>query len=142
MNNNQLIIQAEKLYKTVNTFILSCIGDDGFPLTKAVAPGKFRESITEMFFCTNTSSVFASAIRKNEKATVYFYSREHVWEGCMLKGKMDIVNDIALKEKYWQTEFKDAYPKKSFTDPDFCLLRFTPANGRYYSCFSPRDFEI
>jgi len=134
--------KAEKLYKNVNTFILTCIGTDDYPLTKAVVPGKYRESINEMYFCTNTSSKFATAINKNPKANVYFYTRKLIWKGCMLKGKMEIVSDITLKEKYWQNKFKNAYPKKSYTDPDFCVLKFIPEAGRFYSWFKPEDFEI
>jgi general stress protein 26 len=134
--------KAEKIYKNVNTFILTCIGTDGYPYTKAVVPGKHRESINEMYFCTNTSSKFAVEINKNPKASVYFYTRKLIWKGCMLKGKMEIVSDLALKEKYWQNKFKNAYPKKSYTDPDFCLLKFTPEAGRFYSWFKPEDFEF
>lgn len=142
MDTNKMIEKAEKLNKSVDTFILSCVGEDGFPMTKAVAPGRYRESIREMYFCTNTSSKFATAIEKNEKATVYFYSRKLIWEGCMLKGKMEIITDMTLKEKYWQDMFKDAYAEKAYTDPDFCLLKFTPISGRYYSMFNPQDFEL
>lgn len=66
MEENMIIKQAEKLYKNVNTFILSCVGDDGFPITKAVMPGKYRESIRVMYFSTNTYSKFAAAIERNE----------------------------------------------------------------------------
>lgn len=45
MKKIEILKQAEKLYKSVNTFILSCGGEDGYPLTKAVVPGKLRESI-------------------------------------------------------------------------------------------------
>jgi len=134
--------KAEKLFKKVNTFILTCVGSDGYPLTKAVVPGKYRESINEMYFCTNTSSKFAAEIIKNPKASVYFYSRKLVWEGCMLKGKMEIVSDLAIKKKYWQEKFKDAYPEKSYTDPDFCVLKFAPETGRFYSWYNLDDFGI
>jgi len=134
--------KAEKLYKNVNTFILTCIGTDGYPLAKAVVPGKYRESINEMYFCTNTSSKFSAEVNKNPKTSVYFYTRGLVWKGCMLKGNMEIISDLTLKEKYWQNKFKNAYPKKSYTDPDFCLLRFIPEFGRFYSWFKPEDFEI
>jgi general stress protein 26 len=134
--------KAENLYKNVNTFILTCIGTDGYPLTKAVVPGKYRDSINEMYFCTNTSSKFAAEISKNSKAGVYFFTRKLIWKGCMLKGKMEIVSDPAVKEKYWQNKFKDAYPKKLYTDPDFCVLKFIPKAGRFYSLFKPEDFEI
>ena len=135
--------KAERLHKSVNTFILSCVGTDGYPLTKAVVPGKHRESLDTLFFCTNTSSQFVAAIRENPKANVYFYSRKLVWwKGCSLKGDMEIVTDLGIKETYWQDRFKGAYPEKSFTDPDFCVLRFTPVSGRFYANFTLVDFEF
>jgi len=134
--------KAERLHKNVSTFMLSCVGSDGYPLTKAVVPGKYRESLSELYFCTNTSSTFAAEISKNPKANVYFYSRKIAWQGCLLKGEMEIVTDMSIKEKYWQNRFKNAYPEKSFTDPDFCVLKFTSASGRFYSNFTLADFEI
>ena len=134
--------KAEKLFKKVNTFILTCVNADGYPLTKAVVPGKHRESLRELYFCTNTSSNFAAAVEKNPKASVYFYRRRIVWEGCQLQGDMEILTDMSIKEKYWQNKFKDAYEQKSFADPDFCVLKFTATKGRYYSNFTIEDFEI
>lgn len=133
---------AEKLYKTVNTFFISCVNANGYPITKAVSAGKHRESICECYFCTNTSSDFVKAITKNSNASIYFYSRKLVWKGCSLIGKMQIVDDLKQKQKYWQTKFKKAYPQQAFTDPDFCLLKFTPISGRYYSMFKPQDFVL
>lgn len=134
--------QAEKLYKSVNTFILSCVGDDGYPLTKEVSNGRFRESLNALYFCTNTSSKFAKAITVNGKSSVYFYSRKLIWKGCLLTGNMEIITDVTLKKKYWQSKFKNAYAEKSFTDPDFCLLKFTPISGRFYSWYKSEDFII
>ncbi|MCL2838312.1 MAG: pyridoxamine 5'-phosphate oxidase family protein [Oscillospiraceae bacterium] len=135
--------KAEQLHKKVNTFMLSCVGSDGYPLTKAVVPGKHRESLNALYFCTNTSSNFVAEISKNPKSNVYFYSRKMiVWKGCYLKGDMEIVTDMDVKEKYWQSKFKGAYPEKSFTDPDFCVLRFTPNSGKFYANFTLEDFEI
>ena len=134
--------KAEKLYKNVGTFIISCVAVDGYPLIKAVIPGKHRFSIKEIYFCTNTSSKFAYEIGQNSKASVYFYSKLLIWKGCMLKGNMEIVSDMEIKSKYWQKKFKDAYPEKSYTDPDFCLLKFVPICGRYYSWYKIDDFKI
>ena len=134
---------AERLYKRVNTFILTCVGPDGYPMTKAVVPGKYRQSLSVMYFCTNTSSKFFAEISKNPKSNVYFYSRFIMWwKGCSLKGDMEIVADMAIKEKYWREAFKNAYLQKSFTDPDFCVLKFTPVSGRFYADFKIADFDI
>jgi len=133
--------KAERLHKKVNTFFLSCVGTDGYPLTKAVVPGKHRESLEEMYFCTNTSSKFATEIGLNPKGSVYFYKRVLIsFKGCYLKGNFEIVSDMNIKEKYWQSIFKDAYPQKSYTDPDFCVLKFTPTFGRLYANYNIEDF--
>jgi len=134
--------KAEKLYKNVGTFIISCVSGDGYPHIKAVVPGKHRFSLKEIYFCTNTSSKFAHEISQNSKASVYFYSKSLIWKGCILKGNMEIVSDLETKSKYWQNKFKNAYPENSYTDPDFCLLRFVPISGRYYSWYKIDDFEI
>jgi len=134
--------KAEKLFKSVGTFIISCSGKDGYPLIKAVVPGKYRLSLKEIFFCTNTSSKFAHEIGHNNKASVYFFSKLLIWKGCMLKGSMEIVSDMEIKMKYWQKKFKSAYSEKSYTDPDFCVLRFVPVFGRFYSWYKAEDFEI
>lgn len=39
--------KAENLYRKANPFILTCVGADGYSLTKAVVPGKYRESLEE-----------------------------------------------------------------------------------------------
>jgi general stress protein 26 len=134
------VMKAEALFKTVETFILSGIGEDGYPLTKAVVPAKHRESLSELYFITNTSSKFAKAISQNPKTCVYFYSKDISWDGCYLKGDMEIVTDLTTKEKYWDEIYKEAYEEQSFTDPDFCLLKFTTLTGRLYSDFTLEDF--
>ncbi len=137
------IEKAEKLYKKVGTFILAYLGEDGCPSTKAVVPGKYREAIREMYFCTNTSSKFANAIRKDNKGSVYFYSKIFFnWKGCNLKGVFEIVSDFVLKQKYWKNFYKNAYPEKAYTDPDFCLVRFIPKEGRFYANFKTEDFNL
>ena len=143
MKNNKAKKQAERLHKSVDVFMLNCVDADGYPMTKAVVPGKYRETINELYFATNTSSNFASSLANNDKASVYFYSKKLLkWQGCYLKGNMEIVTDMKIKEKYWIEKFKDAYAEKTFTDPDFCIIRFIPNNGRYYANFTIEDFEI
>ena len=136
--------KAEKLYKKVSTFILSCVDKDGYPLTKAVVPGKFRDSLNEMYFCTNSSSNFAKAVNNSKKASVYFYKKQllFIWKGCYLKGNIEIVEDKLVKEKYWQQKYKNAYDEKNYLDPDFCVLKFIPTKGRLYQNFEIKDFEI
>ena len=134
--------KAEQLHKKVNTFMLSCIGADGYPVTKAVVPGRYRESLRALYFCTNTSSKFVAEISQNPKGNVYYFKRVLMsFKGCLLKGDFEVVNDMGIKETYWQNMFKQAYEQKSFTDPDFCVLKFTPNSGRFYANFAIEDFK-
>jgi len=136
--------KAEKLHQKVKTVMISCVGADAYPLVKAVVPAKHRNALDEIYFATNTSSKFAEAISQNPKASVYFYSRKRIfiWKGCYLKGDMEVVTDMAVKERYWDWKYKGAYEQGTFTDPDFCVLKFTPISGRFYSNFKLEDFEI
>lgn len=136
------IKKANRLHKRVGTFILSCIGSNGYPQVKAVVPPKYRRVIDEIYFCTNTSSKFTNAIMQNPKTSVYFYSRKLIWKGCSLQGDMEIVTDRDIKKQYWQNKYKNAYKEKSYADPDFCLIRFKPKTGRFYSWYKIIDFVI
>ena len=40
--------KAEQLYKKAGTFIITCVGTDGYPHVKAVVPGKYRDSLKEI----------------------------------------------------------------------------------------------
>lgn len=74
---------------------------------------------------------------------MYFYSKIFFsWKGCNLKGNFEIVTDMTLKKKYWQNFYKNAYPEKSYTDTEFCLLKFTPIAGRLYANFRINDFTF
>jgi general stress protein 26 len=78
--------------------------------------------------------------RNNPKACVYFYDRRF-FRGVMLRGKMEIVDDHALKQEIWQDGFS-MYYKGGVDGGDFILLKFTAESGRYYSNFHSEEFEI
>jgi len=37
---------------------------------------------------------------------------------------------------------RQIYPEKSYTDPDFCVLKFISESGRFYSWYKVEDFDI
>lgn len=52
-----------------------------------------------------------------------------------------IAKETGAKERIWRVGDK-MYYKKGVTDPDYCVLRFTAAKGRYYNNFKSVDFDI
>jgi general stress protein 26 len=120
--------------------IISSVDEDGFPNSKAMLPPRKREGIKHIFFTTNTSSMRVKQYTKNPKACVYFFDKRF-YRGVMLRGTMKVLRDSASRQSIWKDGDEMYYPK-GVTDPDYCVLRFTAQNGRYYSNFKSENFEV
>jgi general stress protein 26 len=120
--------------------IISSVDEDGFPNSKAMLPPRKREGINHLFFTTNTSSMRVKQYTKNPKACVYFFDKRF-YRGVMLRGTMKVLRDSASKQSIWKDGDEMYYPK-GVTDPDYCVLRFTAQNGRYYSNFKSENFDV
>lgn len=119
---------------------ISSVDESGYPNTKAMLPPRVREGIKVFYFTTNTSSMRVKQYRDNPKACIYFCDKRF-FRGVMLIGTMEVLEDSGHKEMIWQEGDTMYYPK-GVTDPDYCVLRFTAAQGRFYSKFSSEDFDI
>ena len=120
--------------------IISSVDEDGFPNSKAMLPPRKREDLKHIFFTTNTSSMRVRHYLTNPKACVYFFDKRF-FRGVMLKGVMEVLHDSGSKEMIWRPGDEMYYPQ-GVTDPDYCVLRFTAQQGRYYSNFASENFEI
>jgi general stress protein 26 len=124
----------------ITVSIISSIDENNFPNTKAMLPPRKREGIKYIYFTTNTSSMRAKQYTENPKACVYFFD-QRFFKGVMLKGTMEVLHDKKSKQLIWKDGDEMYYPK-GVTDPDYCVLKFTAQNGRYYSEFKSENFEI
>ena len=120
--------------------IISSVDEDGFPNSKAMLPPRKREGIKHIYFTTNTSSMRVKQYFNNPKDCIYFFDKIF-FKGIMLKGTMEVLQDGVSKEMIWR-EGDEMYYPKGVTDPDYCVLRFTAKNGRYYSNFKSENFEV
>ena len=119
------------------SFIAS-VDADGFPNVKAMLPPRKRQGIKAFWFSTNTSSIRVTQYRENPNACIYFMDKRF-FRGVMLKGTMEVLEDAAAKEMVWQDGDTVYYPG-GVTDPDYCVLKFTALNGRYYANFHSENF--
>jgi general stress protein 26 len=119
------------------SFIAS-VDADGFPNMKAMLPPRKREGIREFWFTTNTSSARVAQYQENPHASIYFCDKRF-FRGVMLVGTMEVLTDAESKEMIWRDGDTMYYPG-GVTDPDYCVLKFTAHQGRYYSNFSSEDF--
>ena len=58
---------------------------------------------------------------------------------CYRDGKF--LQDCTMEEMIWRDGDTEYYPS-GVTDPNYCVLKFTATDGRFYSDFYPRSFVI
>lgn len=132
----------EHLYEFIRkqkTAFVASVDEDGFPNLKAMfTPRKIEEDC--FYFSTNTSSMRTQQYMNNSKASIYFYYRgRFLYEGIMLIGNMEVLQDLKIKEEIWQPGDILYYPG-GVTDPDYCVLKFTALKGRQYCDLKTENF--
>ena len=129
-----------KLIEKQGVSFIASVDKDGFPNLKAMLPPRKREGIKEFWFTTNTSSMRVAQYRENPNASIYFMDKRF-FQGVMLKGVMEVMEDAVTKEMIWRVG-DTMYYSGGVTDPDYCVLKFTAQSGRYYANFKSEDFDI
>ena len=137
------MITKEHLYEFIQkqkTAFVASVDENGFPNIKAMfTPRKIDGNA--FYFTTNTSSVRTGQFMQNPKASIYFYHRGRFrYEGIMLIGTMEVLQDEKIKEEIWQPG-DTIYYRQGVTDPDYCVLKFTAQKGRRYCDFKSESFE-
>jgi general stress protein 26 len=123
-----------------NVSFISSVDENGYPNTKAMLAPVRREGIKIFYWHTNSPSMRVKQYRDNPKACIYF-SDNRSFRGVMLKGMMQVVDNIDIKKEIWKDEFS-MYYQGGVDGGDFILLKFTAETGRYYSNFHSEDFII
>jgi general stress protein 26 len=119
---------------------ISSVDYEGFPWIKAMLAPRKREGIKTFYFTTNTFSIRVAHYKANSKASIYFCDTEG-FKAMMLRGTMEVLTDAATKEMIWR-DGDERYYSGGVTDPNYCVLKFTATDGRFYSDFYPRSFVI
>jgi general stress protein 26 len=138
------MLNAEKtignLIDKQSVSFISSVDHMGFPNTKAMLPPRMREGIKIFYFTTNTSSMRVGQYRENGNACIYFCDKRF-FRGVMLRGTMEVLEDEASRQMIWHNGDIMYYPQ-GVNDPDYCVLKFTAIDGRYYSNFHSEVFDI
>lgn len=120
---------------------IASVDADGFPNMKAMLMPR-RIDGNCFYFTTNTSSMRVGQYRENDKASIYFFNKGRFrYEGVMLIGTMEVLEDAETKQDIWRAGDTMFY-KEGVTDPDYCVLRFTAVRGRHYCNFKSESFDF
>ena len=129
-----------KMADTLPVTYISSVDEEGFPCTKAMLSPRVREGIKTFYFTSNTLSLRVAHYKANPKASIYFCDAKG-FKGMMLRGTMEVLTDAKSKEMIWRDGDTQYYPS-GVTDPNYCVLKFTATDGRFYSDFYPRSFIL
>lgn len=137
---NSLSETIESLFNETDVFYISSIDENGYPNTKAMLAPRRRDGITKIFFTSAHSSRKAVQYTRNPKANLYVCDSKS-FKGLMFLGEMEVSNDPTLKMNLWRNGDELFHPG-GISDPDYCVLIFTPRSGRFYHDISSDDFTI
>ncbi len=134
--------RVEKFVAKQKVSLICSVDADGYPNVRAMLKPRKRVGLKEFYFSTNTSSAKVKQYRDDPHASVYFYHKGIVkYTGVMLKGEMEVLTNQATKNLLWRAGDTLFY-KQGVTDPDYCVLKFTAKNGKYYSDLKTAEFKI
>ena len=152
--------EVEEVKKSALTLIseskaayLTTIDSDGFPITRAMFNLRNKEQFPEfseffqnqediftIYISTNTSSIKVEHLKNNPLMCVYFCDVDN-FQGFMLGGSVEFINDIKLKKNIWLDWWTKYYPK-GIEDSDYTLLRLAPNTARYYYKLKQVNFKL
>ncbi len=133
--------KADKLFQKARIFMMGSIDAKKFPNIKAMEPSNNRENISSIYFGTKLSSEHVAQVKKDNKTCIYFYKRLLGEKGVMLTGTMEVLTDKQSRELFWDKSYAKHFPGGA-DDPEYCILKFSAASGRYFDGKKSEDFTI
>jgi general stress protein 26 len=127
------------LLKKSQVCVLGTMGEDGFINIRSMLNLK-NKGLKQIWFSTNTSSKKVSQIKKDDRACVYYLDEKN-FEGLMLNGTIEILQDAKSRKMLW-SEGSEVYYPLGVDDPDYTVLRFTAQKAKYYHGLKNIQFEI
>ena len=115
--------------------VLSLINENGYPTSSAISISK-ADGINWLSFLGGTDSNKANRIKNCNKACVCIATNEY---NITLVGTIEMITDPARKEEHWQESFAEHYG--DFTNPEFCVFRFTTESYNLFFADMDADAE-
>lgn len=119
--------------------MLGTNAENGYPNIKAMIK-KENEGLKTIWFSTNTPSKRVQQLVKNPRTCVYFVDHAN-WEGLMLVGDIEVLQDAESRKRLWQEGDEKYYPLGVIDDPDYTVFRFTTRSCNYYHGLANLTFE-
>jgi len=153
MDEKKLKQECLNLMKTADAVYLSTLGSDAFPHTRIMGNLRNKEQcrIAEELFAehnedfliymlTGHSSDKMQQIRADSKVSVYFCNSAE-FHTLLLVGNAVEIDDLDLKKRIWQDEWKIHWPGGP-EDPEFIILKLLPEWAKGWYKEGPFEFKL
>jgi len=155
MTEDPRFLDALALEREAGFVCLSTNGEGGFPETRMLFNLKHQALVAggdsflppfvgmernfSSYLGTNTSSRKTAQIRADGRACFY-YSDPQGFRGLGVTGRLEEVEDEAVKKALWREGWERYYPQGP-GDPDFAVFRFKAMKARYYHGLSVLELD-
>jgi len=139
MEKEYALTESMALMDRSTVAMVGSVDAEVFPNIKAMMNME-HEGLETVWFSTNTSSKRVAQWQQNPKACVYYVDPEN-FKGLMLVGRIEILQDDEIRQRFWQPGCERYYPL-GVTDPDYSIARFTAEWGNFYHALENLTFEV
>jgi general stress protein 26 len=123
----EVVAAAHAAIQAAPVSILITRGADGYPAARPMGTLRVEEDFT-VWYATLSASDKCAQIAADPKAAVYWPNLgEGGFAWVMVKGDADLIQDQAVRDRFWQDEFVRYFPGGR-TDASYTIVRVTPAN--------------
>lgn len=129
MDKDLAIKYALKLIERSKVATIGTLDENGYPNIKGMLKIS-TEGLHTVWFSTLTYSKRTQQIIRNKNGCVYFFDNDS-YEGVMLVGDFEVLQNLETKKRFWVEGFEMYYPK-GYTDPDYSVLKFTTKTINFY----------
>ncbi|UCD19366.1 MAG: pyridoxamine 5'-phosphate oxidase family protein [candidate division WOR-3 bacterium] len=153
MKGSELKKACLDLIASVDEAYVTTVDERGYPQTRCMFNLRSKKRFPRLvdifrshsddfmvLFTTNTSSAKITHIRQNPAACIY-YCIPDGFEGLMLSGDLEIVDDPKIREEIWHPGWEQYYPQGPH-DPDHTVLRLCPTKAKGWMKTEPFSFEF
>ena len=122
---------------------VSTVNADGYPVTRVMFnlhnPVSFPQQVGYLdglegewcvYLGTNTSSAKVLHIRRDSHVSLYYHKPDS-WDGLLIGGDAEVVEDMAVKSGLWQNGW-EMYYTGGIESPDYAIIRVRPVFAEYY----------
>ena len=139
MDIDDAILFSKALVSRSTFVMVGSNGAEGYPQIKAMFNME-QNGLKEFWLSTNTSSKRVQQFKVDSRACLYFSDNQN-FQGLMLTGEMEILQDRASRERLWREGCEIYYPQ-GIDDPDYSVMHFVAQTGNFYHQLQNVTFEI